>query len=113
VIDDHHEESPLDPELQRRLAALPRAERVSPAFTDRVSGDLVRRGLVHRPATRVNAQWLAAAAVIFATGIGVGAVVVRSRLAPSERVQSTAPNVSTTVGVDVNVPPIGHSEVWF
>ena len=92
---------------------LPRSESTSPLFTDGVLGDLARRGLVRRSVTRISAPWLAAAAVIFATGIGVGAVIATVRSASTVRLQSSPPNVASKVAADVNVPPVGHSEVWF
>lgn len=113
MIDDSHDESPLDPALERQISLLPRTERMSAAFTDRVVGDLARRGLVQRPAAPVTARWLVAAGLIFAAGIGVGGVIVRARSGASEHASPAVPNGAAKPGVDVNVPPIGHSEVWF
>ena len=98
-----------DPVLQRHLVLLSRHQPPSPEFTDRVVADLLRRGLVQRAPT-VQPRWLAAAAVIFALGLGAGAMV-NARRAPTA--QSIPPVAIGRIAADVNVPSPGKSEVWF
>ena len=102
-----------DIDLERRLAALPRVEATSPAFTDNVLRSLERRGLVGDQRDRFRARWLAAAAVIFATGVGVGALITRATSVPTTAVQQTPQAPSVRNVADVNVPRVGQSEVWF
>jgi hypothetical protein len=105
------DDSERDPVLHRHLVLLRRHEPTSPAFTDRVVRDLAHRGLVRRsPATR-DVRWLAAAAVLFALGIGVGTIVT-TRRSPTT-VPSTTREPIARVAVEINVPPPGKSEVWF
>jgi hypothetical protein len=102
-----------DTDLERRLALLPRAEAPSPEFTDALLRGLERRGLVRSHRRALSARWLAAAAVIFAAGIGVGALITRALSTPQTVVRE-APSVPAVRNVaDVNVPRVGQSEVWF
>ena len=102
-----------DADLDRRLAVLPRTEATSPEFTNSVLQGLERRGLVRDERSRFSARWLAAAAVIFAAGVGVGALVTRAT-ASSKTVVREVPRASSVRNVaDVNVPRVGQSEVWF
>lgn len=103
-----------DIDLERRLATLPRFEATSPEFTDSVLEGLERRGLVRGDRRAFSPRWLAAAAVIFAAGAGVGALITRAVSSPQETVIETRPAVPTVRNVaDVNVPRVGQSEVWF
>ena len=105
------DDSERDPVLHRHLVLLRRHEPMSPAFTDRVVRDLAQHALVRRsPATR-DAHWLAAAAVLFALGVGVGTIVT-ARQSPTT-VPSTTRERVARVAVEINVPPPGKSEVWF
>jgi hypothetical protein len=86
--------------LARELAQLRREHPTSPTFTDRVMLDLERRSLVRRVAGRIASPWwaaVAAALLIFATGLGFGAAL----------------GGGTPPAGDVNVPRVGQSEVWF
>ena len=102
-----------DPELQRQYATLARHEPASATFTDRVLRDLGHRGFVRRPVFTVDVPRLAAAAVIFAAGVGVGAVVASARSEPHPTPQPVSRNATQRVAVEVNVPQLGRSEVWF
>ena len=99
-----------DPALQRHLVLLPTDELPSRGFTDRVVSDLVQHGLVRR-SSMADPRWLAAATVIFALGIGAGAVVApqRSRVIPPPM----TPVVIDRIAAEVNVPLPGKSEVWY
>jgi hypothetical protein len=102
-----------DLDLERRLAALPRVEATSPEFTDTVLRGLERHGLVRSEGSWFSPRWLVAAAMIFATGVGVGALITRAA-SPSKAVVRDAPSVPSVRNVaDVNVPRVGQSEVWF
>jgi hypothetical protein len=105
------DDSERDPVLHRHLVLLPRHEPTSPAFTDRVVRDLAQRGLVRR-SSMVEPRWLAAAAIIFALGLGLGSAVAAARVRP-DAVQPLSPAVVDRIAVEVNVPPPGKSEVWF
>ena len=110
MIPDHTEP---DAELQRILArGLRRHVAPSPTFTNRVVGDLTRHGLVRRSPFAFDARWLAAAAVIFALGFGAGAAMT-SRPVPVAPSPTPVSAATTRVAADVNVPPVGKSEVWF
>jgi hypothetical protein len=102
-----------DVDLERRIAALPRFEATSPEFTNGVLRGLERRGLVREERSSISIRWLAAAAVIFAAGVGVGALITRptSALQPTVREMPRASSVRSVA--DVNVPRVGQSEVWF
>jgi hypothetical protein len=101
-----------DVDLERRLAELSRGEPTSPEFTDTVLRGLERRGLVRVERRGSSVRWLAAAAVIFAAGVGVGALITRASTQKTVvREISPAPSVRNIA--DVNVPRVGHSEVWF
>ena len=112
MIHDGRDDMERDADLQYRLDALPRSEVIPRDFTDRVVRDLGRRGLVRAPGTRVSAQWLAAAAVIFAAGVGIGSVIASARSAPRPVSPPNAP-IAAERSADINLPPTGHSEVWF
>jgi hypothetical protein len=101
-----------DLDLERRLLALRRVEATSPQFTDNVLRGLERRGLV-REGTSFSVRWLAAAAIIFAAGVGVGALITRATSAPATTVRENPPAPSVRNVADVNVPRVGQSEVWF
>ena len=102
-----------DVDLDRRLAALSRVEPTSPQFTDRVLRGLEQRGLVRTEGSWFSPRWLAAAALIFAAGAGVGAMIMRATATPQITVRET-PRVPAVRNVaDVNVPRVGQSEVWF
>ena len=105
--DDH------DVDLERLLAALPRVEAMSGGFTDSVLRGLERRGLVREERRGFGVRWLAAAAVIFAAGVGVGALITRATSAPKTTVRETPRVPSVRNVADVNVPRVGQSEVWF
>ena len=96
-------------ELQQRLSALGRADPMSATFADRVLRDLCQRGLVRQSRDgRTATRWwaiAAAAAGLFAAGIGLGSTMSATRRSP----QPTPPSSS----VEVNVPHVGQSEVWF
>ena len=98
-----------DDELQQRLSALGREDPLSATFTDRVLAELGERELVRRPrGGRTATRWwamAAAAAGLFAAGIGLGSTMSATRRSP----QPTPPSSS----VEVNVPHVGQSEVWF
>ena len=102
-----------DPELQRQYATLARDEPTSATFTDRVLRDLGHRGLVRRSVFTVDVPRLAAAAVIFAAGVGVGAVIATARPGAQPTAQPVSGNATQRVAVEVNVPQLGRSEVWF
>ena len=102
-----------DLDLERQLETLPRLEATSPAFTDTVLRDLERRGLVRAQRGWLNVRWLAAAAVIFAAGVGVGALITRATAASTTTARETPPVPSVRNVADVNVPRVGQSEVWF
>jgi len=102
-----------DVDLDRRLAALSRVEATSPEFTDRVLRGLELRGLVREERSRFSPRWLAAAAVIFAAGVGVGALITRATSAPQTAVHETPRVPSVRNVADINVPRVGQSEVWF
>lgn len=108
MISDDNE---LDPALRRALMTLSRNASPSLAFTDRVVHDLERRGLVGESSVRSTMRWLAAAG-IFALGIGIGAALAGVRTAPAATPQPTSRQAVHRLA-DVNVPPVGHSEVWF
>ena len=99
-----------DPLLQRHLVLLPKHAPPPRGFSERVVRDLARHGLVRR-SSMVEPRWLAAAAVLFALGIGVGAAVA-SRPSTADA-RSVSPVVIDRVASEVNVPPLGKSEVWF
>jgi hypothetical protein len=101
-----------DPLLQRHLVLLARDRRPSPEFADRVVLDLTRRGLVGRASFAPDARWLAAAALIFSLGIGIGAIVTDRRSQPAS-LPSATPATVDRIAVEVNVPSPGKSEVWF
>ena len=101
-----------DVDLERRLAVLSRVEATSPEFTDNVLRGLERRGLVRDERGWFSVRWLAAAAVIFAAGVGVGALITRAST-PQTAVRETPPAPSVRNVADVNVPRVGQSEVWF
>lgn len=111
----------VDAELRRTLVTLRREDPMSPAFTDRVLRDLAGRGFVRRPpgASRTT-RWtaVAAAVVIFAAGLGVGAAIGGARQGPPSSplpAASASPSRATAdrAGAEVNVPRPGQSEVWF
>jgi hypothetical protein len=102
-----------DPKLRRALMALGRGDTLSATFTDRVLLDLARHGLV-RPAGARTARWWAlgaAAAVVFATGLGVGAAIGsgESSTASAPPAQASADRAAH----ELNVPRVGQTEVWF
>src|SRR5262245_49862486 len=102
-----------DMDLERRLATLPRIEATSPELTDHVVRGLVRHGLVRGQRSWFPPGQLAAAAVVFAAGMGVGALITRvasSAVATATEIPR-APSVRNVA--DVNVPRVGQSEVWF
>lgn len=102
-----------DVDLDRRFAVLSRVEATTPEFTDRVLRALEQRGLVREERSWFSPRWLAAAALIFAAGAGVGAVITRATAPPQTTVRET-PRVPAARNVaDVNVPRVGQSEVWF
>ena len=102
-----------DFDLERQLARLPRAEATSPGFSNAVLRGLERRGLVRSGRRGLSARWLAAAAVIFAAGIGVGALITRVVSAPKTVVREVPTRPAVRNVADVNVPRVGQSEVWF
>ena len=107
----NHDARQHDTELDRALAALPRTRTPSPAFTDGVVAALRHsRPQVPHP---WRVRWLAAAVAIFAAGIavgfGAGRVAAHGPVASAPRAD-TAPVHEVS---QVNVPEIGHSEVWY
>ena len=100
--DDH------DADLDRLIARLPRERAPSGGFTDRVVTEFGRRA----PASRsVHLRRLAAAVAIFAAGLATG--YGASRLATAGPAPAPAASPSINEVSQVNVPEIGHSEVWF
>jgi hypothetical protein len=100
-----------DEAVDRALTSLPRSKRPSPMFVSSVLGELRRRDLVQGPSIR--GRRLAAAVAIFAAGslAGAGASAL---LVNNATPLVTASEVAATNAVSLlNVPAIGHSEVWF
>ena len=100
-----------DPALRRHLVLLRSHEPPSGDFTDRVVRDLARRGHVRRSAI-ADPRWLAAAAIIFALGLGAGSAVAAARMRATP-LTTLPPAVLDRIAVEVNVPSPGKSEVWF
>ena len=100
-------------QLRERLGGLPRHVLPSAGFTERVMHDLDQRGLVRRTGPALNARWLAAAAVIFAAGIGVGVALGGARAGSHIATPSPASVIAPARVVNVNVPAVVQSEVWF
>ena len=99
-----------DPVLQRHLVLLSTHATPTRDFTDRVVADLAHQGLVRRSSI-TEPRWLAAAAAIFALGLGVGTVVTAQR--SRAVVQPLSPVVVDRIAAEINVPSPGKSEVWF
>jgi hypothetical protein len=107
----NHEDRRRDADLDRLMAQLPRERAPSAGFTDRVVAEFGGR----EPASRtVHLRRLAAAVAIFAAGLATG--IVASGFVSTSTPPPAAPApTSTSVNEvsQVNVPAIGHSEVWF
>ena len=106
----NQEDDRRDADLDRLMARLPRERAPSAGFTDRVVAEFGRR----EPASRApHLRRLAAAVAIFAAGLatGYGASGFMTTSTPPAA-SATAP-LSVNEVSQVNVPDIGHSEVWF
>ena len=105
-----HESHRPDFELDRALAALPRERTPSDGFTDRVVAEL---GLGAPAARSVRLRRLAAAVAIFAAGLATGYAARNPGTGSTASPASQPPPPSINEVSQVNVPEIGHSEVWF
>lgn len=83
-------EDDLTPEERDALARLPREAEPPPELEDRVAAELRRRGLLRSRRRGWIAGRLAAAVVLFAAGLGAGAVLFRG----------TPPVASSGLGAD-------------
>ena len=100
-----------DDALNRALAALPRTHAPSPRFPDGVLRDLRQQGLV-RANRGFSARSLAAAVLVFGAGIatGIGVERIIDRGSPDAVHERTS---ASNAAPRLNLPEIGHSEVWY